>query len=264
MNKARDQRLRRRREDQNAHGNICNRAADLLKKWHHHQRTLQGLDAVVEVAQRLMFVVTIFSGTLGTDAVTMNSASPRCGLILLQSHEITDELKDFVLSTGPFARVSMDEFGAETIDESTRQKLVAVGIWAQRCEPGRYMGTEFGDVVGSRMMARGHNPRHLRAKLRRRPCLAGAGRCQQRPKNTQRRASRIGARFLLEELAYTQLGYIVVDVTVGGSPAKGCKLSVVLKGTGAQSLGFLSALFKQSGKQRSAELRDAACKLAAA
>ena len=68
---------------------------------------------MVDVAQRLKFLVPIISGTLGTDAVTKNSASRRRGQILFQLKEIVDKLKDFVLRTGPFARVSMDELGTE-------------------------------------------------------------------------------------------------------------------------------------------------------
>ena len=60
----------------------------------------------------------------------------------------------------------------------------------------------------------------------------------------------------------TPEGHIVVDVTVDASPAIACKLSV-LNGIGAESIGLLSALYKQSSKQRCAELRDVACMFAA-
>ena len=51
----------------------------------------------------------------------------------------------------------MDELGAEVIDESIRQKLVAAAIWTHRCEPeGRYMGTEFGEVGNVQLAFDGH------------------------------------------------------------------------------------------------------------
>ena len=106
------------------------------------------------------------------------------------------------------------------------------------------MGTEFGEVGSVRLafdghwtigmllggkrhgLCTGHNPGHLRAKLQQRPCLAAAARC--------RKTSRSGARFLLEGFVYTLQEYIVVDVTVGAFSTIGCKLSVLLKGIGAE------------------------------
>ena len=57
-------------------GKICNRGADLLENGFIIKKapSLKGLDAMVEVAQRLTFLVPSISGTLGTDAVTKNSA----------------------------------------------------------------------------------------------------------------------------------------------------------------------------------------------
>ena len=50
-------------------GHMCNRAADLLKNVFIIKKVrLKGLDAVVEIAQRLKFLLPLFSGTLGTDA----------------------------------------------------------------------------------------------------------------------------------------------------------------------------------------------------
>ena len=77
--------------------------------------------------------------------------------------------------------------GAEAIDESIRQKLVAAAIWAQCCKPkGRHMGNEFGEVArvcwppdnwhaaGEKSLVDFVQDTILGSFA---PCLAGAARC---------------------------------------------------------------------------------------
>ena len=119
-------------------GNICNRAADLLKNGFISKKapSLNGLDGVGTAPQFLGPNLFRNAGLgrsdkeIGITATWTNSllvkrdrgqaASRRCGRMLFLSQEIVDKLKDFFVSTSkdffvstsPFARVSMDELGA--------------------------------------------------------------------------------------------------------------------------------------------------------
>ena len=151
-----------------------------------------------------------------------------------QSQEIADKLKDFASSTGPFVRVSMDDLGAEATDEV------------------------FGSRVGwppDKWRAAGEKPHGVQDIIQ--------GTVAQSFDSAFAQLEQLSADNVLEitrkgiaqwstvfagGLVHAPRGYIVVDVTVGASLAIGCKLSVLLKGFGAENLGLLSALFKQRGR----------------
>ena len=173
---------------------------------------------------------------------------------------------------------ALDELGAEAIDQSIGLKLVAAAIWAQRCEPeGRYVGTEFGEVGSVRLAFDG---------------LRTVGMLQVKSLMDSMQDTIQGTLAQSHDSVLAWLEQLAADtvlevtkkniahwntVPAGGlacTPARseplsaiasaiGCQHSVLLNGIGAENLGLLSALHKQSGMHRWAEYCDAGCKFAA-